>query len=56
MQKVIDAPVSALSDAGPAVALPAVEHPTALRVARDALRADPPRLRFVSRDLRLPQL
>jgi hypothetical protein len=27
-----------------------------LRVLRDSLRADPPQLRFVARDLRLPQL
>jgi hypothetical protein len=27
-----------------------------LRVLRDGLRADPPQLRFVARDLRLPQL
>jgi hypothetical protein len=27
-----------------------------LRIAREALRADPPSVRFVPRDVRLPQL
>ena len=27
-----------------------------LRIAREALRADPPAVRFVPRDVRLPQL